>query len=160
MSAAAGTAVHVSAAGRHESGEFTRVGFPTYQRIGLTNSRGRLDVDDHMSEQQQLRRGAEREATLLKSEAAGDRVEMPRRSDGEDSTVAVHLQPAPAEFPFWWFAVMPSKYYLSWIFGSCLGSIIIPVATARLFGNASRGHDEDVSLLAPCPPLLPLPQPS
>jgi hypothetical protein len=42
------------------------------------------------------------------------------------------------EFPTWWFFVIPSQYYLEWMFGGCLWGIVFPHTVSVVFGTADK----------------------
>ena len=42
------------------------------------------------------------------------------------------------EFPTWWFFVIPSQFYLVWIFENCLWSIVFPSMLAEMYGDKDK----------------------
>eukprot|EP01052_Picozoa_sp_SAG31_P024864 SAG31_NODE_2143_length_6342_cov_5.402531_5_plen_138_part_01 len=42
------------------------------------------------------------------------------------------------EFPLWWFFVIPSQFYLVWVFENCLWAIVFPSMLAEMYGDDDK----------------------
>ena len=42
------------------------------------------------------------------------------------------------EFPTWWFFVIPSQFYLVWVFETCLWGIVFPDTLAEMYGDRDK----------------------